>query len=485
MRPPRRRAAALLALLAGACLVAAPPARADEKSAWAHDPLLVYYPRHDCRGDRIELEVFDRDTRAWVPHPAHPRVPVETCQVEDAGRLWNEIRWRCDEPPETSPPSVWTIGLDVFDPSVMERCEVGRREKETGVALVVAKPEQGATVRNPTMEVAIEGSVRMNGLEGSEYDVVLALDRSEATRRGDVDLLAGELDAAQAFVESLRPRLGAVRVGIVSSPNLPPLPGDGGTGAHREVALGNDPAALDAALRGLRARGASGIPTFLSVFDYALDELDPAQGRGARPHARKVLVLVTNARDRLPFGPGADEDPGFAAKLAALAERARDRGVTLHLVGLAGVADVTPKSVESALRTSGGSLHRIASAAVSTPFLDDVPLPELRAVTIENRTAELPPRDAAIQPDGRFAITLPAAPGPNELKLRATLSDGATVERDWDFRFDESWVRERLLAAEAERLRRARQEKRLRLDPQWQQPDPAPVGQTGPAPAPE
>jgi len=469
----------------GACLVGAATARADPNNAWARDPLLVYYPRRDCRGDRIELEVFDRDAGSWVPHPVHPLVPVESCQVEDAGRLWNEIRWRCDEPPGTEPPSVWIVGLDVFDPNVMERCEVGKREKETGVELVVAKPAQGATVRNPTMEVAIEGSVRMNGIEGSEYDVVLALDRSEAMRRGDVDLLAGELEAARAFVDALRPRLGAVRVGIVSSPNLPPLPGDGGTGAHREIALGADPAALDAALGALRGRGASGIPTFLTVFDYALRELDPAQGHGARPHARKVLVLVTSARDRLPFGPGADEDPGFGAKLAALAERVHEHGVSLHLVGLAGVADVTPKSVESALRKSGGNLHRVATAAMSTPFLADVPLPELRAVTIENRTAVLPPRDAEIQPDGRFALTLPAEPGPNELKLRATLSDGATVERDWDFRFDESWVRERLLAAEAERLRRARQEKQLRLEPQWQESDPAPVGETGSAPAPQ
>ena len=132
------RAAALLALSVGACLVGAATARADPNNAWARDPLLVYYPRRDCRGDRIELEVFDRDAGSWVPHPVHPLVPVESCQVEDAGRLWNEIRWRCDEPPGTEPPSVWIVGLDVFDPNVMERCEVGKREKETGVELVVA-----------------------------------------------------------------------------------------------------------------------------------------------------------------------------------------------------------------------------------------------------------------------------------------------------------------------------------------------------------
>lgn len=475
------RLAALLLLWIAPALRAEPGAAIDPRTAsWAQDPVLVFYARADCRGEHLELEVYDRELGIWRKHPAHPLVPVDSCQVEDAGRLFNEIRWRCEEPPGTKPPSVWLVGLDVFDARVMEQCAVGRREAETGVELRVEKPGRGATVRNPTMEVAIEGIVRMNGLSGGEYDVVLVLDRSDDTRRGGVDLLAAEVTAARDFVDTLRPRLGSVRIGIVSYPNLPPIPGDGGTGAHREIALGDDAAALEASLDALRARGTSGFSTFLSAFEYGLRELDPARRRGARPQARKVLVLVTSARGRLPLGPDADHDAAFGARLAELAQLVRERGVSLHIVGLAGVVDQAPESVATALRQSGGSLHRVALPALETPFLGAVPLPELRAVSIENRTAKLAPREAKLEPDGRFALTLPAAPGANRLRLRATLSDGAETSRDWDFSFDDSWVRERLLAAEAERLRRARQQKRLRLDPEWTEP--APGGEGAPAP---
>jgi hypothetical protein len=453
------------------CAAAAAPARAVEGNAWAQDPVMVYYPRGDCRGDRIELEVFDRDTREWVPHPAHPFVPVESCQVEDAGRLLNELRWRCEEPPDTDPPSVFSVGLDVFDPRVMEQCSLGEAQGDSAVELHVESPAQGESVRNPTMEVEIAGSVRMNGLEGGEYDVVLVLDRSEATRRDGLDLFEAQLRAAQAFVEALRPRLGAVRIGILSYPNLPPLPGDGGTGGHREIALGDDPAALAAALDALRARGPSGFSTFLSAMAYGLRELDPAAGHGARVRARKVLVLAASAKGRLPFGPGADEDASFRVRLLAQAERARERGIALHLVGLAGLVEQTPKSVESALERSQGSLHRIPLPALETPFFGLVPLPEVREVVIANRTAGLSPRAAEVSPEGRFKLTLPAAPGENRLWLRASLSDGASGEREWRFRFDDSWVRERLLDAEAERIRRIRQEKRLRLDPEWKMKD--------------
>jgi hypothetical protein len=477
------RIALCLAGLLGPALRAASdpsaPLGGPRDASWARDPVLVFYARSDCRGERIELEVYDRELGIWREHPAHPRVPVDTCQVEDAGRLWNEIRWRCEEPPGSEPPSLWSVGLDVFDPRVMEQCAVGRREAETGLELHVERPSRGETVRNPTMEVAIEGSVRLNGLAGDDYDVVLALDRSEETRRDGVDVLTPELRAARAFVEALRPRLGDVRVGIVSYPNLPPIPSDGGTGARREIALGDDFAALAASLDALGARGASGFSTFLSAFEYGLRELDPARRRGARPQARKVLVLLTSARGRLPLGPGAHQDPAFGARLSALAQQARERGVTLHVVALAGVVDATPESVASALRESGGTLHRVALPALETPFLGGVPLPEVREVSIENRTAKLAPRAARIDRSGRFALTLPAAPGPNRLRLRATLSDGAQTSREWEFRFDDSWVKERLLAAEAERLRRARQQKRLQLDPQWNES--APAGGDAPA----
>ena len=444
----------------------AQPSRAQDANSWAQDPVLVYYPRGDCRGANIELQVFDRDTSRWRPHPVHPLVPVDTCQLEDAGRLLNELRFRCEEPADTDPPSMF-IEIDVFDPRVMEQCASGPKQARSGVELHVTKPEQGSSVRNPTMEVAVEGNVRMNGFEGGEYDLVLVIDRSEATRRDGLDLFEPQLRAAEALVDSLATRLGAVRIGILSYPNLPPLPGDGGTGAHRAIALTDDPAALRAAIAALRARGTSGFSTFLSAMGYGLKELDPSTGRGARAKARKVLAVAASAKGKLPFGPGVDEDASFKVRLLAQAQRAQERGIALELFGLAGLVEQTPKGVEAALARSHGTLHRVPLPALDSPFFSEIPLPEVREVTIANRTRNQEPRTAQLSSDGHFSLTLPVAPGKNRLLLRALLSDGSSGEREWLFSFDDSWVNERLLEAERERMRQVRQQKKLRIDPEW------------------
>jgi hypothetical protein len=324
------------------------------------------------------------------------------------------------------------------------------------------------------MEVAVEGNVRMNGFEGGEYDLVLVIDRSEATRRDGLDLFEAQLRAAEALIDSLSPRLGAVRIGILSYPNLPPLPGDGGTGAYRTIALSDDAAALRAAIATLRARGTSGFATFLSALGYGIKELDPTTGRGARAKARKVLAMAASAKGLLPFGPGVDSDSNFRLRLLAQAQRAQERGISLQLFALAGLVEQTPKGVEAALERSHGTLHRVPLPALESPFFAEIPLPEVREVTIANRTRSQAPRAAQLSPDGRFSLTLPVAPGNNRLLLRAVLSDGSTGEREWDFRFDDSWVNERLLAAERERMRQVRQQKRLRIDPEWQEKDAAP-----------
>ena len=52
-------------------------------------------------------------------------------------------------------------------------------------------------------------------------------------------------------------------------------------------------------------------------------------------------------------------------------------------------------------------------------------------------------------------------------------------EREWAFEFDDRLVRERLLAAEREHMRRVRQ-KRLRLEPLWDEELPPPPEEIGP-----
>lgn len=82
------------------------------------DPVRVFYAGEPCDGDWIELEVFDRAAEAWMAHPEHPRVPVGTCQEENAGWLLNELRWRCVTPGGAAP---WR-NFQVFRPGALTRC---------------------------------------------------------------------------------------------------------------------------------------------------------------------------------------------------------------------------------------------------------------------------------------------------------------------------------------------------------------------------
>src|SRR5688572_27236353 len=114
-RVPKRTWVRALAL---AALVGIPLA------ALADDAIRVYYDGRDCGTDAIEVEVFDQGSGDWRPHPLHPSVPVDSCQTEDAGRLWNALRWRCPAPPSDRITG-WRP-VQVFDADVMSSCAEDR-----------------------------------------------------------------------------------------------------------------------------------------------------------------------------------------------------------------------------------------------------------------------------------------------------------------------------------------------------------------------
>ncbi|MCZ6465052.1 MAG: VWA domain-containing protein, partial [Proteobacteria bacterium] len=436
---------ALLALAGASTVGATPP--------WAADPIFVFYPRGDCRGDALDLEIWDRESSAWRPHPGHPRVPLETCQLEDAGVLFNEIRLRCVEPVTSEPPAPWMIGLDVFDPAVVETCAVEQRAEPTGnLGLHIVTPAPGERVTAPRMEVAIQGAVRMDGIDGTDYDLVLVIDRSAGTRDGGVDLFAAQLEAARSLLARLAPRLGPVRIGIASYPNMPSLPGSiGGTGARRVVPLTDDVAMLERGLRELRNRGVSGFQTFGSALDFALAELEGRHpGAGARSGARKLLVIAANAAGERPFGPAAARDPRFMSQLEQRLQHARKGRMALHLFAMGGLSEELPPSLRDLFDRTGAHFHRVLRPALARPFFSRVPLPLVTAVVVANRTLGSGETSAGVTRNGRFSTTLAASAGINQLWARVTLSDGATAEREWAFEFDDTIVRERLIAEERE-----------------------------------
>jgi len=473
-----------------ACVLAALLALPGLAMAWGStmDPVFVFYPRGFCSGDRIALEVWNRDEQRWVEHPRHPVVRLDSCQLEDAGVLLNEIRWQCVEANRSERGPLWNVGVRVFDSDIMQHCGIARTGSGFGdTEIHVSTPKPGETISDADGNLEIEGSVWIGGLPGSEYDVVIAIDTSQpASDASDAqphtadairpatpqpqpdDPLSAQVRAARHFVDSIRGRLGDVRVGIVSFPGLDPKPARGSSAAatraggsraaRRELPLTSNATAIDRALRRVVERGHAGPMSFGAGLELALDELQrpPDWPGAARPGARRVVVLAADGRGGFPFGQGAQADRDFRERSVELAQRASQRGVALHLFALGGISEAPPAFVDEMLAGSAGSFERLQPTDLDTALLARVRLPYLEDLSIHAAADDAQLGELSVRPDGRFAASVPLVPGANSLILRARTSDGSERESRLAVEFDASAYQARLLAQEAERIRRAR-----------------------------
>jgi hypothetical protein len=490
--PPQRSSTArparvVLALLA---LLALPrPAM-----AWGStmDPVFVFYPRKFCQGERIALEVWNRGEQRWTKHPRHPVIPLESCQLEDAGVLLNEIRWRCLDSGSSERELGWRIGVRVFESAVMQRCDVGHSGSGFGETEIhVSTPKPGETVSDADGNVEIEGSVWIGGLAGGKYDVIIAIDTSKVESGGVVaaarasepsgnaipesasgDPLAVQVRAAREFVESIRERLGEVRVGIVSFPGPHASEASGRTPAggaastdeseirfaHRELPLTDNAATIEKVLQRIVDRGGAGPMSFSDGLALALDELNrPPNWLGAaRPGARRIVMLSADGSGGFPFGPSAQADRDFRERNIERARNASFRGVALHMFALGGISEVPPAFIDEMLANSASSFNRVQSPDLRTFFVKNVPMPYLEKLSIRDAAAGNEIGHLSFTPDGHFAASVPLLPGENRLALKARTSDGDEPESLLVVDFDASAYRDRLLAQEAARIRRLR-----------------------------
>ena len=281
--PELVRSAETIAWLLGICLwAAAAPVFAAGDPFGPTELAHIYYPRHACVSDHIQVEVWDARADVWNPHPQHPLVPVESCQLEDPGILLNAIRWRCAEE-ELEEDQGWYVGLDIFDPSIVASCEVGSLESpEPRLEIHVARPDSGAQMRSEDPIALLEGSIRMEGIEGLQYDVVIAIDRSADGQDPELRLRA-QVEAARQWLGEIEHRLGDVRVGILSYPDIEPYQPPA---ARVHAAPTVDRALLLRALDNVLARGVAGDPAFLTGLGAAIDLLAPTYETRSRPRAR-------------------------------------------------------------------------------------------------------------------------------------------------------------------------------------------------------
>ncbi len=86
------------------------------------EPVTVRFPQGSCDSGWIEVQVYNRLSDRWVPHPTHPRVAAGQCHIEESGRLLNEIRVRCVDPSRRRRPSAWVVGANVWKPEPNGQC---------------------------------------------------------------------------------------------------------------------------------------------------------------------------------------------------------------------------------------------------------------------------------------------------------------------------------------------------------------------------
>jgi hypothetical protein len=293
--------------------------------------------------------------------------------------------------------------------------------------------------------------------------------------------LAAQVRAARRFVELIEDRLGEVRVGIVSFPGTAPRNKGRNTGidhaaspadsempfARRELQLTDDAAAIQRVLKRLLDRGRAGPMSFTDGLALAVDELFRPQGRpgAARVGARRMVVLAADGSGGFPFGPSAQADLDFSYRNIERARSASQSGVALHLFALGGLAEDTPAFVKEMLTNSASSFTRVQKPSRANFISDRVSMPYLEALSIHDAATGKPIQDLSYTTDGHFSAWADLVPGRNRLVVRAQTSDGDAQESQFVLNFDGRAYRDRLLAEEAARARRTRNQlKHLQIE---------------------
>lgn len=476
LRPPRRSSGArallvAIAALAALATVSEPAAepvdpRAGDPQALdpqsldpqSLDPVRVYFDRGSCRRPLQEVEIWDRARSRWEPHPWHARILADSCNLEDAGYLLNEIRYRCVEPKGAHELAPWRVGMKVFHRGIVDDCSLpwtARADPEV-VGLHIRSPLPGDVVQNDHMRIELEGSVQLGGRDARGYDVVVALDVSASTARAlggggaggrapSRSLLSLEIEAARRLLEALARHDDPVRVALVTHSSAL-----GDVGARVELPFTSDLARARATLARIGSQGSAGKPRFNEGLELATTL--------ERSRRARIVFALADGRPRLPFGGGASYRPLHRQQTLELLARGAANGVTVHVLALGGPEEVFSE-LAHALAALHGSFERARTAAQATAALARRPLVRVEEVAVVNATTGTPAEKVRLGVDGHFSATVPVRAGENRLFASAVASNGRSVLEWLDIEFDTSLVRERLRVAERQRIHEERMQR--------------------------
>ncbi len=371
---------------------------------------------------------------------------------------------------------------------------------EHEVRIVIESPRPGQVVR-ARLDMAPLKGIAQAGSRPTRFDLMLAIDVSGSTAYPsgiDVDddgeigvtestllpgvpdtkntdpgdsVLAAEIAAGRALLAGLDPA--RVWVGVVTfSGEFHAQTGRRASfqqsDALLEVPLTSDYALVDRTLGAIQARAPHGGTNMEAGVKLALRELAGLEGAQSQPSARAkpVILLLTDGKPSLPFGPANVEDPEDIEAAIDAARLAKQAGVTINVYGLGPVAIDYPIAATEVARVTGGLYTPVRRPGDIVTMLTGVSFANVEDVVAVNLTlGEMAgPNDILLAPDGSFRGFVPVRPGKNRIRVSALASDGSRGSTELEITFKHQDMTNAELEAERERIRDRNRELQLLME---------------------
>jgi hypothetical protein len=399
------------------------------------------------------------------------------------------------------------------------------------VDLRIQRPAIGATVESELYLAEIEGLASGAGADAQGYDVMIVMDVSKSTESAsgaDVDedglvgedphlglyapgeypedvrstdpedtILHAEVRAANTLLDGLDAK--RVRVGLVTfSGEVDPQTGRQKRADQRDatlqVPLTHDYAQARAALRRVLAAGPNGATNFSAGLRLATQELAGLSGAAspARPGAKPVVLFLTDGVPSFPAGLATESDAGDLEAAVAAARVAQAAGIRINTYAVGPDALAKPKAATEVARVTLGTYTPVIEPGAIAAALQATSFANVEDVGVVNLTTQESASDVRLNPDGSFQAFVPVREGRNRVLVNALASDGteANLEIEFDFKVAQKQGvdRARELAAirklndelirhlEAEKIKRAKREQRIRRELEIRIEEPAEPG---------
>ncbi|MGH7288198.1 MAG: vWA domain-containing protein, partial [Myxococcota bacterium] len=269
--------------------------------------------------------------------------------------------------------------------------------------------------------------------------------------------------------------------------------------ATLQVPLTHDFARVRSALVRVLAAGPNGATNFAAGIRLATQELAALSGSAspARPGAKPVILFLTDGVPSFPTGQATVSDPGDLEAAVAAARVAQAAGIRINTYAVGPDALAKPKAATEIARVTLGTYTPVLEPGAIVAALQAVSFANVEDVGVVNLTTQESAPDVRLNPDGSFQAFVPVREGRNRVLVNALASDGseANVELEFDFKVAQKKGLEKqaelarlrklndelIRHVEAERVKRARREQRIKRELEIRiekpaEPSPAPGG---------